>query len=53
MISKCLIVPYFGEYPERMPRWLANTKRMKTLGYDFLFDTDEGDLKKRDKEVAA
>ena len=47
MISKCLIVPYFGDYPEWMDLWFANTKRMKTLGYDFLFDTDEADFKKR------
>jgi len=47
VISKCMIVPYFGEYPPWMNLWMRNTERMCKHGYDFLFDTDETDFKKR------
>ena len=47
MITKCFIVPYFGEYPEWMPHWERNTERMRGLGYDFLFDTDEAAFQDR------
>jgi hypothetical protein len=47
MITKCFIVPYFGKYPEWMPHWISNTERMRGLGYDFLFDTDEAAFQDR------
>ena len=47
MISKVLICPYFGELPSWYEHWLANTERMRNFGYDFLFDTDEQDFRKR------
>jgi hypothetical protein len=51
MITKCFIVPYFGDYPEWMDSWMQNTKRMRHFGYDFLFDTDEADFKRRVKRT--
>ena len=51
MISKCLIVPYFGEYPPWMNDWFNNTERMKTLGYNFLFDTDEAAFRDRVRDI--
>ena len=47
MITKVFIVPYFGDYPEWMPHWERNTERMRGLGYDFLFDTDEAAFQDR------
>lgn len=47
VITKCFIVPYFGDYPEWMPYWESNTERMREHGYDFLFDTDEQDFQRR------
>ena len=46
-ISKCMVVPYFGQYPEWFDLWMRNTERMREHGYDFLFDTDEQDFQKR------
>jgi len=46
-ISKCMVVPYFGQYPEWFDLWMRNTERMREHGYDFLFDTDEQDFRKR------
>ena len=42
-----MVVPYFGQYPEWFDLWMRNTERMRKHGYDFLFDTNETDFKKR------
>jgi hypothetical protein len=51
MISKCFVVPYFGVYPPWMEHWLANSVHLKALGYDFLFDTDEADFRRRVRRI--
>lgn len=51
MISKCLVCPYFGEYPPWWKHWLSNTEHLRDLGYEFLFDNDEDAFRKRVRRV--
>lgn len=48
-----LVVPYFGAYPVWMPHWARNTQRMQKLGYDFLFDDNEDEFRKRVQDKLA
>ena len=36
MITKLLIIPYFGKYPDWLDQWVANMERLKPMGYDYL-----------------
>jgi hypothetical protein len=49
-MRKLLICPYFGDLPEWMDHWVANTERMAGHGYDFLFDSDEDAFRDRVRE---
>jgi hypothetical protein len=51
VISKCLVCPYFGEYPPWWKHWLANTEHLRELGYEFLFDNDEDAFRERVRRV--
>jgi hypothetical protein len=51
VISKCLVCPYFGEYPPWWPHWLSNSEHLRELGYEFLFDTDEDAFRARVRRV--
>jgi hypothetical protein len=44
---KLLICPYFGDFPSWMDYWFSNTERMRSHGYDFLHDGDEGAFRDR------
>lgn len=35
-LKKIFIIPWFGEYPEFMNRWIANMEYLKSYGYDYL-----------------
>lgn len=51
MISKCLVCPYFGEHPPWWKHWLRNSEHLHELGYEFLFDRNEDEFRKRVRRV--
>lgn len=50
MIKKLFITPWFGPMPEWMDLYWENANRLKSLGYDWLLDTDIEGFKKRVKD---
>lgn len=40
MLKKLLIIPYFGQFPEWMDKWLANMEYLREHGYDYLLYTN-------------
>ena len=35
-MRKLFLMPYFGEYPEFLNKWISNMEYLKPLGYDYL-----------------
>lgn len=47
VVSKVLIVPFFGQLPDWYENWERNVERMREFGYDFLHDEDEDSFRDR------